>query len=60
MRVVVKGQRPEDRVYRGSCKHCHTTVEFIRIEARYVSDQRDGDALVVTCPTCDQEIWTAV
>jgi RNase P subunit RPR2 len=59
MRVIRKGALPEKRVYKGVCNHCGTIVEFAQEEARYVSDQRDGDALVVTCPTCGKEIWSS-
>lgn len=60
MKVLREGRLAEDDIYQGECFHCGAVVEFQRKEARYVSDQRDGDALVVVCPTCSNEIWTAV
>lgn len=60
MRIIKQGRLTADEVYQGECNGCGTEVEFQRKEARYVNDQRDGDALVVVCPTCKNEIWTAV
>lgn len=59
MKVLKKGALPETKVYQVECNHCGTVVEFQRGEARYSVDQRDGDALVVDCPTCQRQIWTA-
>jgi predicted RNA-binding Zn-ribbon protein involved in translation (DUF1610 family) len=60
VKILKQGKLAADEVYQGDCNHCGTEVEFQRKEARYVSDQRDGDALVVECPTCKHEIWTSV
>ncbi len=59
MKILERGIKPGDTVYRARCLHCKTAVEFQRSEARFVSDQRDGNSLVVTCPVCEREIWTA-
>ncbi len=60
MKIIERGIKPDDAVCKSRCMHCKTLVEFQRSEARYVSDQRDGDALVVACPVCEREIWAAV
>lgn len=60
MKVIKQGKLAGDEVYQAKCNQCGTIVEFERKEARYESDQRDGDSLVVSCPTCGKEIWTAV
>jgi len=57
MKIIERGIKPDDVVHEARCTRCRTLVEFERREARFVSD-RDGDSLVVTCPVCEQEIWT--
>lgn len=58
--IIVKGNRPEDRVYRNSCGHCGSLLQFKASDGRLVHDQRDGDALVIECPECKSDVWTAV
>lgn len=60
MKILKQGKLSKDEVYQGRCNSCGTEVEFLRAEARYVNDQRDGDSLVVVCPMCKNEIWTSV
>lgn len=60
VKIIRQGKLSADEVYQAECNQCGTVLEFQRKEARFESDQRDGDALVVTCPTCQHEIWTAV
>ena len=59
VKVIKQGQKPESRVYRGSCRTCHTEIEFERHEAKYNVDQRDGDYLSIRCPTCSSDILVA-
>ena len=56
MKVIKQGQKPENKVYRGACRTCHTEVEFEQREAEYKVDQRDGDYLSIRCPTCSSAI----
>ena len=59
MRIITPGKLPQERIYRATCLSCGCRFEFARAEALYVHDQRDGDALVVKCPTpgCNKEEW---
>ena len=59
MRIISQGQRPEDKVHRGTCLNCKTVFEFEAREAEMHDDQRDGAALVINCPTCHQTVWVA-
>ena len=59
MRVIKKGKLPGDRLRIESCDYCGCEFEFAEKEARYVSDFRDGDALVIRCPTCKKDVWIA-
>lgn len=60
MKIIRQGSLPENRVYRATCRRCDTEIEFARHEATYVPDQRDGDYLVITCPTCMTQIMRDV
>lgn len=62
MRVLEMGKAPDDpnTEYQCRCTHCKTLFAFRRDEARKSFDQRDGDALVINCPTCKREAWIDV
>lgn len=60
MKIIREGAKPENDTYRGTCARCDTEIEFLRREAEYVSDQRDGESLKIACPTCGRYIWVAV
>lgn len=59
MKILKEGRLPEQQVYQTTCTKCGTEYEFKRGEARFSSDQRDGDALVTKCPLpgCGKENW---
>lgn len=56
MKIIKKGN-PNGKVYRVTCRHCGCVYEFERKEARFMSDQRDGDALTIDCPECNTTAW---
>ena len=55
MKIITKGQIPEERMYRVVCRNCHTVFEFQYKEAQEVFDQRDGNYLKIPCPLCSKE-----
>lgn len=57
--ITKRGTPPEQLVHEATCTHCKTEYEFTRDEAKYISDQRDGDCLKTTCPVCKREVFTA-
>ena len=59
---IVKQGKVDDNIYRGTCRNCGTEIEFDKNEAKYVSDQRDGDFLTMRCPTyrCGMDINVSV
>lgn len=59
MKIITPGKLPQEKVYTTTCRNCGCRFEFTRDDARYVSDQRDGDALTVRCPQqgCNTEKW---
>lgn len=60
MKIIKPGCLTDKSVHRGTCQFCGCVIEFERWEARFQSDQRDGDALIMKCPTCNREIWCDV
>lgn len=57
MRIIKQGVNPAERTYRVTCQNCKTVFEFMRNEARFSSDQREGDCLLVDCPVCKQTLF---
>jgi RNase P subunit RPR2 len=57
--VVIKGNAPEDRIYRATCGHCSSLLQFKQSEATFTSDQRDGDYVSVSCPVCNSSVNVA-
>ena len=56
MRIITRGQIPEDNPYRATCYHCKTVVEFFQKEGKITRCQRDGDSVTVICPLCKKYI----
>lgn len=50
MKILQKGVLPSKQIYRATCRHCGTQIEFHFEEAEFISDQRDGDFLSIPCP----------
>lgn len=46
--------------YTAECSRCYCKVRFTGADGKITSDQRDGDFMTVTCPTCGSTISTAV
>jgi len=59
LNIIKPGNLPQDAIYRATCSSCEAVYEFARHEARFSTDQRDGDALITRCPTpgCGKENW---
>lgn len=58
MKVLKRGELPEDKIHNIICHNCKSELEFYEKEARLVND-RNEICLVVTCPVCKQELWKA-
>ena len=50
MKVIKRGEIPLAKKYQATCMNCGTIFEFMKCEAEYVVDQRDGDCLRIKCP----------
>ena len=54
--IVQVGVKKEQEKYPLRCNSCNTIAIFEHSEGRDVSD-RDGNAMVFTCPVCKKELW---
>lgn len=60
MEILHRGTAPSERVHEATCNSCKTKVRFTQGEAKYNSDQREGDYLSVSCPVCHNIITKAL
>jgi len=60
MKIIRPGKQRTERVYETTCRQCDCVFEFQEKEARYHSDQRDGDFLAIPCPTCSASVTVGV
>ena len=56
MKIIERGTDPKTVPIRATCNHCRTVFEFHPIEAKYNSDQRDGDFYSIDCPVCKRTV----
>ena len=56
MEILHKGTPPSARVHEATCNTCKTQIRFKQYEAKYHSDQREGDYLSIGCPVCGHSI----
>jgi hypothetical protein len=57
--IIRKGELPGEKIYETTCTNCKTRFRFKKKEARFSSDQRDGNALIIRCPLegCNNDCW---
>lgn len=60
MKVISKGIDPATVPLQCTCGQCRSVIEFLPHEAKYTSDQRDGDFYKIQCPVCGTAITTDV
>lgn len=56
VKIIKRGTPPDTKPRKATCRDCGTKIEFAVKEAKYVSDQRDGDILQIKCPVCKATI----
>lgn len=57
--VINRGHLPENDQFEAKCNHCKSDLRFLRSDARFTSDQRDGDFVTVDCPVCSHAVHVA-
>lgn len=60
MEIIRQGHDPALTPVQATCNRCDTAIRFFPHEAKYVSDQRDGDFYQIKCPTCGNNITASV
>jgi hypothetical protein len=58
VKIIRSGKNRKIKSHAVNCG-CGCHFSFTAEDARYVNDQRDGDAYVVKCPECKQVHWVA-
>ena len=51
MKIIERGELPQNKIYQAECHRCKTTFEFEKHEARPFND-RNEMVLVINCPVC--------
>jgi uncharacterized C2H2 Zn-finger protein len=59
MKIISRGNPPDDKPIRFECSHCNTVFEATREEARVVPDERDGWYWFIGCPVCNRVVTKA-
>ena len=60
MKVIRPGVLPENVEIESTCRYCKCLFSYTKKEAFYRSDQRDGDYLEISCPTCARPVTLSV
>ena len=60
MEILKPGKLPEDGSAEPLCRHCGCEFRVRQGEGAYHSDQRDGDFISFTCPTCRKSVTVSV
>lgn len=58
MKIIRKGQLPDEIEYHWECNLCGTEWTAPRKEAQECINDRDGAAIGMNCPTCKQKAYT--
>lgn len=58
--IINRGIAPDTVPIEVLCRHCQTRFSFLKTDAKYVPDQRDGDFYEIDCPVCQASVTKAV
>ena len=56
MKVIKRGNLPEDQVFIVTCRRCTSVLEFKKSEAKS-SCHRNEITFAVNCPVCLHDVW---
>ena len=51
MKIIERGELPQNKIYQTKCHRCKTVFEFEKNEAQLFNDRGDM-VLVINCPVC--------
>ena len=55
IQIIQRGVLPAAVRYKTECRHCNTIFSFLKSDARFTDDQRDGDFYTIKCPECSKD-----
>ena len=55
IQIIQRGVLPAAIRYKTECRHCNTIFSFLKSDARFTDDQRDGDFYTIKCPVCSKD-----
>lgn len=53
MKIIHRGELPEERVWTGTCSTCHSIIEAKETEVEIYDCQREGRSGSAKCPVCN-------
>ena len=57
MKIIKRGELPQDKIHRETCDKCKSELEFKHSEVQWSPDQRDAGQWFVICPVCTNHVW---
>ena len=57
MKIIKRGELPQEKVYKETCSRCKSVLEFKHSELQWSPDPREPGAWFVVCPVCDNHVW---
>lgn len=57
MKIIKRGELPEEKTYQETCSRCKSVLEFQAGELRPSPDPRDQGECFVCCPVCQHTMW---
>lgn len=60
MKIIKKGELPEEKIYTFDCRRCKSKVEAQQKEGKIQFDQRDGDCVIFKCPVCGENVYVNI
>jgi len=55
MKIIKRGELPQNKIYQAKCHRCKTIFEFEKHEARPFND-RGEMVLAIDCPVCKHNL----
>lgn len=55
IQIIQRGVLPAAVRYKTECRHCNTIFSFLKSDARFTDDPRDGDFYTIKCPVCSKD-----
>ncbi len=56
MNIISRGQKPDDKIWRGTCHSCKSVIEARQAELHIYNDQRNGSFGEAKCPVCEKNM----